>query len=145
MKFLLPILSFLLGNAKNFFEKPREALSQQLVLRLRALVAILISCIGSLVLFCVGASLLANHIAVLLDSPSGFSWTTGVCVYTGWSVLTFVILLISLRRGTWLKAMGFGTTPEAAASKKTGPLENAVALLVMDFLEERQRRRRDEA
>lgn len=144
MNFLLPILSFLLGNAKSMFKEPREAFTQQVVLHLRAVVILVVIGVGSLALFCVGVSLLISHLATQLDSSSSFSWGVGTSIYTGLTVISLGVLLFSLRQRTWLKSMGFearGPSATAGSGKKGSPLENAVALLVMDFVEERQRRR----
>jgi hypothetical protein len=39
--------------------------------------------------------------------------------------------------------LGFEEKPQQSKQRQSGALENAVALLVMDFVEERQHRRKD--
>ncbi|WP_374078346.1 hypothetical protein [Bdellovibrio bacteriovorus] len=142
MNLLLPILSFFMGSAKNLFKEPGVALTQQLVLHLRALGLILVSCIGALALFCVGLSLLIARIAGQFDSSESFYFTTSMWIYLGMTIVSGGVLIYSLNRKTWLKAMGFEQKPQAAPGK-SGALESAVALLVMDFVEERQSRRKE--
>ncbi|MEN0057545.1 MAG: hypothetical protein AAGB31_01820 [Bdellovibrio sp.] len=140
MNFLLPLFSFLLGNAKGLFKEPGIAFTQQLVLHLRSLTLVLVSTLGSLALSCVGLSLLISSIAGQLDKNEDFHFTGGMIVYTIMTLLAGGTLLASLRRKTWLKALGFDEKP-TTANKQSGALENAVALLVMDYIEERQSRR----
>lgn len=141
MKFLLPLLSFFLGNAKSLFKEPSVALTQQLVLHVRTITILLTSAIGSLALSCVGVSLFIASIARQLDLNEDFTITPAMCVYLGMTVVFAGILFYSLRRKTWLSNLGFEEKPTPA--KQSGALENAVALLVMDFVEERQSRRKD--
>ncbi|MBO9667488.1 MAG: hypothetical protein J7501_11835 [Bdellovibrio sp.] len=143
MKFLLPLLSFLLGNAKSFIKEPTEAITQQVVMHVRAITSILVSTIGSLALGCVGLSLFIASIAGQLDKNEEFHITGGMVVYLGLTVISAGVLAYSLRRQTWLKAMGFEEKPQQAKQRQSGALENAVALLVMDFVEERQQRRKE--
>ncbi|WII71309.1 hypothetical protein QJS83_12635 [Bdellovibrio sp. 22V] len=143
MKFILPLLSFFMGSAKNLFKEPGVALTQQLVLHLRALGLIVTSCVGALALFCVGLSLLISRIASQFDSTEDFYFSTSMWIYSGMTVLAAGVLIYSLRRQTWLKAMGFAEKPQTAQNK-SGALESAVALLVMDFIEERQSRRKEQ-
>lgn len=142
MKFLIPLISFFLGNAKSLFGGPSEALTQQVVLRIRAITMLAVCAIGSLALSCVGLSLFIAKLAAQLDSPDGFVWSTGTYVYLGMSLFFIVALVFTMRQDTWMKAVGFATAN--SLPKKGSPIENAVALLVMDFLEERKSRRQKE-
>lgn len=138
MKILLPLISFLLGTGKTFFKEPGVALTQQLVLHLRALTTMLVSTIVSLVLFCVGTSFLVSALAKQLDSEDSLVFSGGITLFSTLTVVSLAVLIYSLRRQTWLKTLGF---EERAPVKQSGALENAVALLVMDFVEERQNKR----
>lgn len=139
MNFLLPIISFFIGNAKSLFKEPGIAFTQQLVLHLRALTFVLVSTIGSLALSCVGISLFIASLAGQLDKGEEFQITGGMIVYLVMTVISAGTLIFSLNKKTWLKALGFAEKP--AAAKQSGALENAVALLVMDYVEERQSKR----
>lgn len=141
MNFLLPVISFLLGNAKSLIKEPSVAITRQLTLHLRALTFVLISTIGSLALTCVGISLFIAALASTLDSEDGFVLTAGMTVYLCMTFVSGGLLIFSLRKGTWLKAMGFQSPATPPPAKQSGALENAVALLVMDYVEERQSRR----
>jgi hypothetical protein len=140
MKFLIPLLSFFLGNAKNFFREPSEAITQQVVMHARAITLLAICAIGSLALSCVGISLLIANIATQLDASSEFHFTAGTWVYLGMTLFFGLGLVITMRKETWLGSVGFAGRKEQPA-KKGSPIENAIALVVMDFLEERQKRR----
>ncbi len=144
MNFLLPLLSFFLGGAKDLFQKPGAALSQQLVLHVRALSVVAVTVVGSLALFCVGLSLFISQVVGQLDGKletlEGFAFSIGMMVYLGMTVASLAVLLFSLSQQRWLRAVGFRQTA-SPSMKKSGPLESAVALLVVDFVEERQRRR----
>lgn len=139
MGFLLPLLSFFIGNAKSLFKQPSIDLTQQVVLHLRALTLVLVSTVGSLVLSCVGISLLIASIAGQVDRSEEFHFTGGMIVFSILTFLSLAFLFYSLRRDTWLRALGFEEKKQAP--KQSGALENAVALLVMDFVEERQKKR----
>ncbi|MNK01238.1 hypothetical protein D3C87_190330 [compost metagenome] len=140
MNFILPLLSFFMGSAKNLFKEPGVALTQQVVMHVRSLSLVIISCIGSLALFCVGVSLLIAKLAGQVDADEGFSFTSGMIVYSAMVIVSAGVLTYALRKDTWLKAVGFEQKPTEA--RKSGALESAVALLVMDFVEERQNRRK---
>ncbi|WP_295905867.1 hypothetical protein [uncultured Bdellovibrio sp.] len=142
MKLLLPLISFFLGSAKNLFKEPGVAITQQLVLHLRSLGLIITSCVGALALFCVGLSLLIARIAGQFDSSESFYFSTSMWIYLAMTVISAGVLIYTLRKDTWLKAMGFEQKPQAASGKSSA-LESAVALLVMDFVEERQSRRKE--
>ncbi|MFV8259474.1 hypothetical protein ACNQKP_16825 [Bdellovibrio bacteriovorus] len=139
MNFLLPLISFFIGNAKSLFKEPGIAFTQQLVLHLRALTFVLVSTIGSLALSCVGISLFIASLAGQLDKGEEFQITGGMIVYLAMTLVSAGVLIYSLNKKTWLKALGFVEKP--AAAKQSGALENAVALLVMDYVEERQSKR----
>lgn len=141
MKLLLPLISFFMGSAKNLFKEPGVAITQQVVMHVRSLTFIVVSCLGSLALFCVGLSLLIASLAKQVDAEGGFSFSNGMIVYSVMVVVSLGVLVYGLKRETWLRALGFETRPQPAASSKSGALENAVALLVMDYIEERQSRR----
>ncbi|WP_413582328.1 hypothetical protein [Bdellovibrio sp. HCB288] len=145
MKFLLPLLSFLLGNAKGLIKEPAEAFSQQLAMRVRSLTTLLVAVIGSLALGCVGLSLFIASIASQLDKNEEFHISGGMIVYLVLTVVAVGVLIYSLSSKTWMKSLGFEEKPAAPQSQKraSGTLESAVALLVMDFIEERKERREE--
>ncbi|MNL57371.1 hypothetical protein D3C87_1809270 [compost metagenome] len=65
-------------------------------------------------------------------------------IYLAMVVVSGGVLVYSLRSKTWLAALGMQAVNEQAP-KKSGALESAVALLVMDFVEERQARRHQDS
>ncbi|WP_413585033.1 hypothetical protein [Bdellovibrio sp. HCB274] len=147
MKFILPLLSFLIGNAKGLIKEPAEAFSLQLAMRVRSLTTLLVAVIGSLALGCVGLSLFIASIAAQLDKNEEFHVSAGMVVYLGLTVVALGVLVYSLRSKTWMKSLGFEEKPQQTTSsgsgKRSGALENAVALLVMDYIDERKNRREE--
>ncbi len=146
MKFILPLLSFLIGNAKGFIKEPAEAFSMQLAMRVRSLTTLLVAVIGSLALGCVGLSLFIASIASQLDKNEEFHVSGGMLVFLCLTVVSIGVLVYSLRSKTWMKSLGFEEKPTPAASsgkRQSGALENAVALLVMDYIDERKNRREE--
>jgi hypothetical protein len=139
-KLLIPLISFFIGNASKLFKEPGQALTQQLVLHVRSITLLIVSTIGSLVLFLVGASFLVSYIVNQVEKDGGFQATTGFIIYTAMVLVSGGVLTYSLRSKTWLKSLGMQTQAEPQA-KKSGAIESAVALLIMDFVEERQARR----
>ncbi|MNL22293.1 hypothetical protein D3C87_1436330 [compost metagenome] len=142
MKLLLPLLSFFMGSAKNLFKEPGVAITQQVVMHVRSLTLIVVTCLGALTLFCVSLSLLVAGLARQVEVEDGFVFSNGMIVYSVMVVLSLAVLIYGLKKDTWLRSLGFETRPQQqAASSKGGALENAVALLVMDYVEERQAKR----
>lgn len=138
MKFLIPLLSFFLGNAKHFFKEPSQAITQQLALHARALTLLVITSVGALVIFCVGLSLFFVNLANQLDQSSTYQFTAGSAIYLLLTLISGFILFWVLRKNAWSQALN---TPSKTQERKGSPIENAVALLMMDFLEERQQKR----
>jgi hypothetical protein len=141
MKFLIPLISFFLGNAKGFLKEPGEALTQQLVLKIRSVTILLVITIAALALSCVGISLSAVEFAKQMDLEGSFTWTTGLTTYLVLTVLSLGTLIYSLSSKAWVKQTGFSDRSSSHAKSSQRPLENAVTLLLMDYLEERKSRR----
>jgi len=142
MKYLIPLITLFLSNYKHLFQDQGTALTQQVILHIRAVAKVLVFAIASLVLSCVGISLLISSLATQLDKNEGFALTNSMLVYIGMTVVALAGLFYSLRQKTWLKVLKT-EEKQKAASHKSGALESAVALLVLDFVEERQSRRKN--
>lgn len=144
IKFLIPLLSFFLGNSKSFFKEPGEALTLQLALKIRSIAILVVVTMASLALSCVGISLLVAKFAQQMDAEGSFFWTPGLSIYLGLTVLAIGTLIYSLNRKTWMTQLGYIQNSASQSPGRQGggrPLENAVAMLIMDFVEERQKRR----
>ncbi len=137
--FLLPILSFFAGNAKSFFKDSSEIITRQLALHLRAITFLLVTALGSLTLSCVGISLFIVSLAKQLEAEDGFTFSNSMIVYLVMSLISISVLIYSLKSKTWLEKLE--TEKPTPTPKASGAIENAVALLVMDFVEERQKKR----
>lgn len=140
MKILMLLGSFILGNAKALFKNPGEALTQQIILNIRALTVVILSSIGGLALFCCGIYMLVSNVATQLDAGGPLQATATLIVASSLSLISLGVMIFSLRAQTWLRATGFQNA-SAKKSKQTSPIESAIALLVMDFIKERERQR----
>ena len=139
MSFILPLLSFFMGQAKSFIKEPGVAFTQQLVLHIRSLTLLLVAIISSLTLSLVGVCLFISSLANQLDKQEELSFTGGMTLYLVVTVISLAFLAYSLSQKKWLKTSGL---VEAAKPQRTaGTLESAVSLLVMDFVQERKFRR----
>ena len=139
LSFLLPILSFFAGNAKSFFKDSSEVITKQLALHLRAITFLIVTAIGSLTLSCVGISLFIVSLAKQLELEDGFVFSNSMIVYLVMSLISISVLIYSLKSKTWLEKLE--TEKPTPTPKASGAIENAVAVVVMDFIEERQRKR----
>ncbi len=141
IKFLIPLLSFFLGNAKGFLKEPGEALTQQLVLKIRSITILLVMTIAALALSCVGISLSVVEFAKQMDLEGHFTWTAGLTIYLFLTILSMGTLAYSLSRKAWVHQTGFSDRDSSKTKATQRPLENALTLLLMDFIEERKSRR----
>lgn len=141
MKILMLLGSFILGNAKALFKNPGEALTQQIILNIRALTVVILSSIGGLALFCCGIYMLVNNVATQLDTHGALQATATLVVASLLSLASLGIMIYSLRAQTWLRATGFQNASSGSSKKQTSPIESAIALLVMDFVKEREKQR----
>lgn len=144
MKFLIPLLTLFLGNMKSFFRDSSTAITQQVVMKIRSLTQVLVSTIASVVLSCVGISLLIVNLAGQLDKNEDFRFTPGMILYLSLTVIAVGILIYSLRQRTWLKALNFEEKTKVKKDSQSRPLEAAIAMLILDFVEERQSRRTEQ-
>ena len=140
MKLFLALISFALGQAKSFVKEPGIAFTQQLVLRIRSLTLLIVMIIGSLTITLVGFSLLLSKVAEQLDKQEGLSISSGMILYVVVSLCAIGFLIYNLSAKKWLQTSGL--VEQQQKPKGVGStLENAVSLLIMDFVQARQERR----
>lgn len=145
MKILFMLTTFLLGNSKNLFKQHSSALTEQIVLNVRALATIILSSVGALALFCSGFYMLLSHIAVQWDQNGGLHFTATLLISASLTILSLGTLIYCLKPTTWLKATGLQQTQQISAARgaKAGsPIEGAVANLIMDFVHQREQSRK---
>lgn len=145
MKLLFILLSFFLGNTKNLFQQQSSALTEQIVLNVRALAVILLSSVGALALFCSGFYMLLSHLAFQFDQ-SGELKITATLIISGLLTLgSLGTLIYCLKADTWLRATGFQqrrVNANGPSASHGGPIEVAVATLIMDFVHQREQSRK---
>ncbi|MFZ4714949.1 MAG: hypothetical protein ACOYL6_14615 [Bacteriovoracaceae bacterium] len=134
MNHLIKIVEFFM----NFAAGKSHEFSEQVVEIARKLVMLVVTSLGSMAVLCVGITLTIIDLTKQLDSVQGFtgSWTFTVGLIL--SGVSMVIFLLSLSQEKWMKAAGFREKKEESNSKA---LEEAVALLIVSFVEERKSNR----
>lgn len=140
MNFLLALLTFAMGQAKSFVKEPGIAFTQQLVLRIRSLTILIVAIIGALTLSLVGVSLFIANLAGQLDQKEELTVSGGMILYLVVTVISLAFLAYSLSSKKWLQTSGL-VEPPTPAPRPTGNIENAISLLIMDFVQARQHRR----
>ena len=143
MKLMIMLLSFFLGNTKSLFKQQSSALTEQIVLNVRALAVIILSSVGALALFCCGLFMLLSHIAVQWDQNGGVHSTATLYISAALTLFSLGTLIYCLKASTWLRATGLQKRPEMGSSsrKANSPIEAAVASLIMDFVHQREQSR----
>lgn len=103
---------------------------KQLVETARKLVIITLVSLGAMALFCVGMAIVFASLANKVEHP--------ILVGLGLSVVSVIALVVCLRHKSWVKTEA---EPEEAHAKIASPMEQALALLITDFVMERQAKR----
>jgi hypothetical protein len=146
MKILFMLATFLIGNSKNLFKQHSSALTEQIVLNVRALATIILSSVGALALFCSGFYMLLSHIAVQWDQNGGLHFSATLIISAALTLVSLGTLIYCLKPTTWLKATGLQQPPPQnsarASGKASSPIEGAVANLIMDFVHQREQSRK---
>lgn len=140
MNIFLTLVSFFLGQARAAFKQSSATITQKIVLHARAMATVVVMCLGALAVFCTSLCLLIASIAGQFEKNDDFSFSTVQSIYLLATFISLGVLLFSLRRETWLNIMGY---KEATAGPSGSTIENALALLVVDFVESRQAQRRE--
>lgn len=137
MKIVMFALSYFLGQTKSMFQKQSSALSEQIVMNVRSFVVIILSSVGALALFCSGFYAFVTHVAWQLDQYGGLQMTATLMITLVLWIVSLGVIVYCLRPTTWLKSTGVEKPP----ARPAGAIEGAVAMLIMDFIKERESRR----
>lgn len=107
-----------------------QTVSKQLMVTVRKLTVFVIIALACMALFCVGVSIVVIDLANQIEKP--------LIVGSILAVLSLSVFFICLSQKAWLKAAAISSeTKKNAAS----PVEDALALLIKDIVEERQMKR----
>ncbi len=107
-----------------------QVMSRQVLNNVRRIIIFIVIALGSMVLFCVGVSMAVSELARQLDRP--------VMLGSVLAALSLCIFFYCLSQKAWLKT----TTPNIENNKQMpSPIEEALGLLIKDFVVERQMKR----
>ncbi|MBA2404508.1 MAG: hypothetical protein H0V66_07045 [Bdellovibrionales bacterium] len=123
---LLGLLEIFMGAASS----KSQSLSKQLLITARKIVIIIGIALAAVVLFCVGVSM------AIIDLSREFENAT--LVGSILAAISLCVFLFCLSQRSWLKAAAIKEEPTKSA---TSPIEEALALLIKDLVEERQLKR----
>ena len=149
MNNILKIIEIFMGMATaraSGFLEDTQGIPKKLVNNIRQLVIILVVTLGSLALFCIGVTIAVTNLLKQLDETNTFTWTA---TFTGGVIvlaLTLIAMFICLREKTWMKASGFARVEredEPLPPPTASPLEEAVGMLIKDFVMERENNRQN--
>lgn len=137
------LFAFGMGQKSSLVETS-EVLTQAVVNRIRQMLILLLVAIGGLSLFCVGMSLTVEDLLRQIDANGGF---TPTAMFFGGMTLTILSLgavAYCMREKTWNKTIGFEKDePKEQPVQSSGAIEQAIALLITDFVQERSERRKN--
>lgn len=105
--------------------------SKQLVETARKLIIITLISLGAMALFCVGIAIIFASVANQVEHP--------ILIGAGLAVISLIALVLCLRHKSWVKTE---LEKEEPAVKVPSPMEQALALLITDFVMERQAKRK---
>lgn len=139
MNLLVPLLTFLAGNAQSFLKSSGQQISVQVTEQIRSIVSLVIILVFALVLSCVSLSMFIVRLAAHLEDPQDNIASPSMIVFLVATIVSMSVLIYFSTKKSWNKKTTL--PPTAKATKPSGAMENALALLVMDFIEERQAKR----
>ncbi len=131
-------LKTFLGQSSLLGEKSLE-ISAEILNQLRRILILTVLTLGSLALFCMGMSLLIERLLNNLDQ-SQMIMTPSIWFLLGFQILCVLIIWYATQKEKWLEIF---KKEEKVSQEGRGPLignqlESVLALLVMDFIKERE-------
>lgn len=140
------IMAFKFGQTGGLAEKSQE-LTANVVNHVRHIVTIALIAIAALALFCVGVSMMLEDVLKNIDLHGAFTSTATFYGSLALTLITLGTICYCMREKTWLKVTGIEKEEEKrsqASSASTSPMETALALVITDFVQERQHQRSQE-
>lgn len=107
-----------------------QTISKQVMATVRKLIVFVIIALACMALFCVGVSMVVIDVANQIEKP--------LIVGSILAVLSLSIFFICLSQKAWMKAAAIKSESNKST---TSPVEEALALLIKDIVEERQMKR----
>lgn len=139
------LLAFKFGQSGGLAEKS-QALTASVLNHIRQMVVLVVIAIAALALFCVGVSMLLEDVLRNIDLHGVFTVTATFYGSLALTLVTLGTIGYCLRERTWLQVTGVEKEEEKRSSStaQTSPIENALALVITDFVQERQHHRASE-
>lgn len=135
-----------LGQSNLISERSLE-ISAEILNQLRRILILTVLTVGSLALFCMGMSLLIERLLNNLDQ-SQMIMTPSIWFLLGFQALCIIVILYATQKKKWLEIFKQEKLEkeEKFSQYNRGPLigsqlESVLALLVMDFIKEREANR----
>jgi hypothetical protein len=138
------IIGLISGKGAAGLSEKSIALSEAVVNRIRQIVILIVVAIGALAIFCVGVSIAVNDLLKNIDLHGQITFSATLMGSSLLIGITLGILFYCLREKTWMTLTGIEREKREERQKSTpavSPIENAIALLITDFVEERNRQR----
>ena len=115
----------------SFTTAKSQTLSKQVLISVKKMISYIIVSIGAMTLFCVGVSMALTNLAEQLDKP--------ILVGSVLALMSIGVLIYSFKQKPWVTTSSNETGEERRS--ETSPIEEAVALLIKDIIEERHAKR----
>jgi len=114
----------------EFTAEKSQTISKQLLATVRRTILYVIVSLGAMTLFCVGISMALTDLALQLDKP--------IMVGLILAFISLCVFIFSLSHKPWVNA---ASITNEVKKNETSPIEEALALLIKDIVEERQSKR----
>jgi hypothetical protein len=132
-----------LGQSNLLSEKSLE-ISAEILNQLRRILILIVLTLGSLALFCMGMSLLIERLLNNLDQ-SQMIMTPSIWFLLAFQALCVLTILYATQKSKWLEIFKQEKDTKSSQAPQGpligGQLESVLALLVMDFIKEREANR----
>ncbi len=134
------IVSFMAGQSSGLVEKS-QILSAQVVNGIRQMVMALLVALGALSVFCSVFAITLNYLFKSLETHGEIVWSPILVIGSVICLLSIITFITCLRAKTWRKIISGNSDEEKVKQATTSPIEQAVGLLIQDFIHERQQNR----
>lgn len=145
MKILEILLSFLSTQGKAFFAANTEAVGERIANNARRVAMLISANVIAVVLFCAGFNMAYSDVVATFEKGYGWSWTPGTI---GGLVLTSIAsvgLWWSFSEDRWRRAVSSESEErereEGARASSSSPIENAIAVILLEIAREMRARR----
>lgn len=115
----------------NFTTAKSQTLSKQVLISVKKMILYIVVSLGAMTLFCVGVSMALTNLSEQLDKP--------ILVGSILALVSIGVLIFSFKQKPWENTNS--DEPSEQRRTEASPIEEAVALLIKDIIEERHAKR----